>query len=465
MKITDIYEPPEPLKSLLDGTSAHSQHFQGNIRRYNSCFQMTSFGAEEVRLPGYFPTFKVCGQIYHRAGAILPQPGEEPKFLQIYFMGDHNQEAQRRCGIVEDVRLELVLDLQKMLHETNNIVRSFKTALEQAPSEDMRVVIHADRTPAGEHERRYNAPQVNEVAIVIIGQEFNRRDIVIHCRNDQLQRISETHRSYDALQYPLINWEGQDGYCFQIWQFNPTTGLMNVGKKVSANDYYAYRIMHRQNSFNIILRCRQLFHQYIVDMYAKIESERLLFIRTHQQQLRVADYIHLRDSLTNDGHANVGQLVILPSSFTGGPRYMAERTQDAMTYVRTFGRPDLFITLTCNPQWPEIVKELLPGQVAHDRHDLIARVFQRKVILLIDLMMKFNVCGSVAAYMYTVTAGCRHVARPLKTEPQVESTRPIARNIDRRRINPSVGSFYKNRNTPIERSREIGSIANLQFYH
>ena len=94
---------------------------------------------------------------------------------------------------------------------------------------------------------------------------------------------------------------------------------MNVGKKVSANDYYAHGIMHRQNSFNIILRCRQLFHQYIVDMYAKIESERLLFIRTHRQQLRVADYIHLRDSLTNDGHANVGQLVILPSSFTGGP--------------------------------------------------------------------------------------------------------------------------------------------------
>ena len=58
-------------------------------------------------------------------------------------MSDQHQEAQRRCGIVEDVRLDLVLDLQKMLHETNNIVRSFKTALEQAPSEKMRVVIHA----------------------------------------------------------------------------------------------------------------------------------------------------------------------------------------------------------------------------------------------------------------------------------------------------------------------------------
>lgn len=41
----------------------------------------------------------------------------------------------------------------------------------------------------------------------------------------------------------------------------------------------------------------------------------------------------------------LGTMVVLPSSFTGGPRYMHERTQDAMTYVRHFGRPDLFITL------------------------------------------------------------------------------------------------------------------------
>jgi hypothetical protein len=31
-------------------------------------------------------------------------------------------------------------------------------------------------------------------------------------------------------------------------------------------------------------------------------------------------------------------MVILPSTYTGGPRYMHERTQDAMTYVRHYGR-------------------------------------------------------------------------------------------------------------------------------
>ena len=41
-------------------------------------------------------------------------------------------------------------------------------------------------------------------------------------------------------------------------------------------------------------------------------------------------------------------------TFTGGPRYMSERQQEAMTYVRKYGVLDLFITMTCNSKWPEI---------------------------------------------------------------------------------------------------------------
>ena len=85
-------------------------------------------------------------------------------------------------------------------------------------------------------------------------------------------------------------------------------------------------------------KCEDFFQQYAVDMYAKVETERLVYIKTHQQQLRVDTYIHLRDSINNDEARakGIGQLCILLSSFTGSPRYMHERTQDAMTYIRTF---------------------------------------------------------------------------------------------------------------------------------
>ena len=68
-------------------------------------------------------------------------------------------------------------------------------------------------------------------------------------------------------------------------------------KKVSAMNYFAYRLMIRANEDNNILRCRQLFHQYIVDMYVKIESERLRYIKFNLKKLRSEEYIHLRDAI------------------------------------------------------------------------------------------------------------------------------------------------------------------------
>lgn len=77
-------------------------------------------------------------------------------------------------------------------------------------------------------------------------------------------------------------------------------------------DYYAHRLMIRRNSDNHILKYRQLFHQYIVDMFAKIETERLLYIRLNQAKLRADDYIHLRDAIQNDANVDeLGTMVIL----------------------------------------------------------------------------------------------------------------------------------------------------------
>ncbi|EYB87952.1 hypothetical protein Y032_0254g286 [Ancylostoma ceylanicum] len=402
VRLPDLNQPPEPLRSYMSGTTAESKHFLQNIRKYNSCFQMTSFGTTAVvQEAGFMPTFKIQGQIYHRTGSLLPPPNEDPRFLQIYFVADEEKQADRRCETIDGTRRNIVLNLQRMLHQHNNLVNVFKTALDKMPTDEYKVVIRADKRPQGEHERRFNAPTVNEVAVIMVGDEFERRDIVIQRRSEALQRISETHRSYDALQYPLMFWEGEDGYHFNIMRIDPTTGCQ-LNRKVSAMDFYAYRIMIRNTSPNHILNCR-LFHQFIVDMYAKIESERLLYIRLNQKKLRVEEYIHLRDAVVNDGSvSDIGRTVILPATFTGSPRHMHEYAQDAMFYVRTCGRPDLFITFTCNPEWIEIKEELMNGQVPSDRHDLIARVFKQKLTKLMDVITKSHVYGETRCWLYSV---------------------------------------------------------------
>ncbi|RVE41066.1 hypothetical protein evm_014285 [Chilo suppressalis] len=119
------------------------------------------------------------------------------------------------------------------------------------PSDNHKIVIRVDKAPAGQHAGHFNAPTIDEVAIVVVGENLENRDIVLHRRNDQLQRMSETHRSYDALQYPILFWQGEDGCHFSIKMIYPVTGA-ETNKKVSSMNYYSYRLMVRQNEDNHI---------------------------------------------------------------------------------------------------------------------------------------------------------------------------------------------------------------------
>ncbi|UYV80385.1 hypothetical protein LAZ67_19000038 [Cordylochernes scorpioides] len=168
-------------------------------------------------------------------------------------------------------------------------------------------------------------------------------------------------------------------------------------------NFYSYRLMSRANRDNHILKCRTLFQQYIVDMYVKIETKRLLFIRLNQTKLRSENYIHLRDAIATDENPNdLGKMIILPATFAGSPWHMHEYAQDAMTYVRVYDRPDLFITFTCNPRWEEIRELLLPGQSPSNRPDIIARVFNQKLRALMHFIAKYRVFGASQCWMYSI---------------------------------------------------------------
>ena len=71
----------------------------------------------------------------------------------------------------------------------------------------------------------------------------------------------------------------------------------------------------------------------------------------------------------------IGQRLIL---LTGSPRHMFEIFQDSMAITSYNHHPDIFLTMTGNPKWPEITSALLPHQTAVERPDLVARVFELK---------------------------------------------------------------------------------------
>jgi len=117
------------------------------------------------------------------------------------------------------------------------------------------------------------------------------------------------------------------------------------------------------------------------------------------------EYIHLHDAVVNDGNVNpneLGKIDILPTTFIGSPWHMHEYAQDVMTYVCTYGRPDSFVIITCNPMWDEIKELLLIGQSSSNHHDVSAHIFKQKLKSLMDLIVKHHVFGETRCWMYSI---------------------------------------------------------------
>ena len=148
----------------------------------------------------------------------------------------------------------------------------------------------------------------------------------------------------------------------------------------------------------------RLYQQYVVDMYVKIETMRLLYIRANQARFRVDFYQGIIDSISmgiQEGK-KIGKRILLPPSFIGGPRDMKRRYIDAMALVRRFGKPDIFLTMTCNSNWPEIKACVKNYEEVQNRPDLVSRVFRAKVEIMKKRILIDHVFGDVASLVYVI---------------------------------------------------------------
>ncbi|WOH00400.1 hypothetical protein DCAR_0519759 [Daucus carota subsp. sativus] len=144
----------------------------------------------------------------------------------------------------------------------------------------------------------------------------------------------------------------------------------------------------------------------MVDAFSSIEQTRLWWFRTHQTILRNELYTHISDSVRKGdaNSANVGKGVILPAGYVGSKRYMQQNFQDALAVCRHVGHPDIFLTMTCNSMWDEILKMMtyVPGCIPANCPDIISRVFRLKLEQLTNDIKKKSHFGKCIGVMYVV---------------------------------------------------------------
>ncbi|CAI9727218.1 Hypothetical predicted protein [Octopus vulgaris] len=104
----------------------------------------------------HFYTYKIHGGCYHQMGSLRPMPGKEPRFMQIFFVGGHDEELAIRKKDNPKLEQGVIQVLQRMLHETHPYVREFKNAMETLDSQpDLKLRL----TDAEEWLRSSEAPQ------------------------------------------------------------------------------------------------------------------------------------------------------------------------------------------------------------------------------------------------------------------------------------------------------------------
>lgn len=77
-------------------------------------------------------------------------------------------------------------------------------------------------------------------------------------------------------------------------------------------------------------------------------------------------------------NADFGKVTVLPPSHIGSEKNMRQKMHDINAVSNTVVFPEIFLTMTWNPNGKEIKASLLSGQALQDRSGLCNRVFRMK---------------------------------------------------------------------------------------
>jgi Helitron helicase-like domain at N-terminus len=344
------------------GVSGGFQHFTGpgpqTVTITGMTFLKIFCAATQVN------TVIAAGRTYHRV-----LPSETPRHALHWFLYD-SQDDQNAAGAGQSIPAPLIDAFRNALIKHNPYYRLLGEFHQFHPNQSafLQLKDHAANGEIGAIMRTTTSSIDVEPRSVYVYRGANTSPKAISILSPQ----------YEPLQYPLLFFNGEEG-----WHPKNT-------KKFTQLRWYRARLLQQADRFTTFSR---LHCEYICDMYSRVEDQRLDYIRKARNK-QLADVQFCRENVPaedDDGQAPHNELCTateLPASFLGSWRYKRDNTADALALARKRGRPSFFITATANPNWPEVVSQLAPGQSASDAPILMCRIFHARLKALLARLRK-----------------------------------------------------------------------------
>ncbi|GBP31298.1 hypothetical protein EVAR_31423_1 [Eumeta japonica] len=447
-----LIEPPKvpnELVRLFLKRHPHSEEFHKKIRNINASFALASFNVEDDRTinsRGIY-SFIVCGQVYHKMNMVAhPTQNDEgvferPLYGQLYFL-DPDDAVNERVNhpLNSGISSSLMELLEYIIRARNGYVQGYR--MMRDVEEDINRLSSAQcisppyvkllfRQPEQADRERYNIPVCNEVCAVFTlnaDQSFPDNEMIVHQRNKNIVYLKKIHKRVEPFTYPLFYLAGTDGYSVDLPLQTPYACRNHLTRlelaqyrlsfrpeciKFSMDATLTGRPDLQEIPFNALHFGGRLFQQYLVDTNIRVERDRIQWIKYNQNKILAEQYMgvtRLINELTEKTNATVGEKIILPSSFLGSTWYYTKIFDDAMAIVRRLGSPNLFITMSSNPNWSEIKQAFqmnledrtILEQLPQSCPNIVARVAKLKFDQMFEDLDKKQIFGKIAAFVYTI---------------------------------------------------------------
>jgi hypothetical protein len=117
----------------------------------------------------------------------------------------------------------------------------------------------------------------------------------------------------------------------------------------------------------------------VVNAWSSVEASELFWLRRNQKQIRADLYQEVCTAANaaqvgnhDNGPTDLSQhgtQIVLSSFYSGSSCHMYQLFQDSMAICRYCHKPDLFLTMIANSNWPEVQDALLNYEGIDDDPD------------------------------------------------------------------------------------------------